>query len=553
MDIKRPLNRAGTRPAQITSSTESYMKTTNHRRPLLLQSILIACALSAALPAVAEVHLPKTFSDNMMMQRDLPVRIWGWADAGEEVSATLGGMTASTKANNQGQWSLELPALKEGDGLELTVKGTNNLTLKNILVGDIWVCSGQSNMEMSLKGCLGSSDDIKAANLPKIRRIKFNHVQSGMPELEAPIQSPWQVCSPETAGGFTAVGFYFARDILQKTGVPIGIIDANWGGTPIEPWVAYEGLEQVVELKSALTAKQEALKSYRANLPKFLTQMDSWLALTRANLASGAALTPAPVMPAIPDAGWSGMYNAMINPLVRSPIKGALWYQGESNGGEGESYYDKMRALIGGWRKIWGQGDFPFYYVQLANFQGVTEDPAGGNGWAKHREAQTKSLSVSNTGMAVIIDTVPLSQANDIHPKNKFDVGMRLARWALAKDYGKKDLEVSGPLFKALKIDGGKARLAFNHLGSGLMIGKKEGKAPAVEDKEGKLKRFAIAGADKKWFWADAVIENDAVVVSSPDVKEPVAVRYAFSMNPDGANLYNRDGLPAGPFRTDAW
>ena len=502
---------------------------------------------------MAEVHLPKTFSDNMMMQRDMPVKIWGWADAGEEVSATLAGKSASTKADSKGHWSLELPALKEGDGLELTVKGANSLTLKNILIGDIWVCSGQSNMEMSLKGCLGSSDDIKAATLPKIRRIKFNHVVSGMPELEAPIQGPWQVCSPETAGGFTAVGFYFARDILQKTGVPIGIIDANWGGTPIEPWVALEGLEQVAELKPALTAKQEALKAYRANLPKYLAQMESWTAMTRADLTSGAALTPPPVMPAVPDAGWSGMYNAMINPLVRSPIKGALWYQGESNGGEGESYYDKMRALIGGWRKQWGQGDFPFYFVQLANFQAVTEDPAGGNGWAKHREAQTKSLSVPNTGMAVIIDTVPLSRAHDIHPINKFDVGMRLARWALAKDYGQKDLEASGPLFKALKIDGGKAILTFDHQGSGLMTGKKEGKNPAVEDKEGKLKRFAIAGADKKWVWADAVIENGTVVVSSPEVKEPVAVRYAFSMNPDGANLYNREGLPASPFRTDTW
>jgi sialate O-acetylesterase len=522
-------------------------------RPQLGQWCVVAGFLAAGLPAAAEVQLPKTFSDNMMLQRDQPVRVWGWADALEEVTASLAGQSATTKADALGQWSLSLPAIKEGDNLEMTVKGKNSITLKNILIGDIWVCSGQSNMEMNLKGCLGSSDDLKAANFPKIRRIKFNHVQSGTPDAEAPIQGPWQLCTPDTAQGFTAVGFYFARDILEKTGVPIGIIDDNWGGTAIEPWVAFEGLEQVEQLKSALAGKQAAISAQRAALPSYLAKMDAWLAATRANLASGAAIAHAPAMPVTADAGWSSMYNAMIHPIVRSPIKGALWYQGESNGGEGDSYYDKMRALIGGWRKQWGQGDFPFYYVQLANFQGVTEDPAGGNGWAKLREAQTKALTIPKTGMAVITDTVPMSQANDIHPKDKFDVGMRLARWALARDYGIKDLEPSGPLFTSMKADGDKIRLTFDHLGSGLMIGKKEGKAPTVEDKEAKLKRFAIAGADKKWVWADAVIDKDAVVVSAPEVKEPVAVRYAFSMNPFGANLYNREGLPASPFRTDSW
>ena len=211
-----------------------------------------------------------------------------------------------------------------------------------------------------------------------------------------------------------------------------------------------------------------------------------------------------------------------------------------------------MKNLISGWRKLWKQGDFPFYFVQLASYQGVSEEPAGGNGWAKLREAQTKSLTIPNTGMAVILDTVPFPEAGDIHPKNKFDVGLRLARWALARDYGQK-LEVSGPLFKALKIEGGKARLAFDHLGGGLMVAHKIGRSPAVEDARGKLKRFAIAGADKQRFWADAVIVNNTITVSSPSVPAPVAVRYAYQMNPDGANLYNRDGLPASPFRTDAW
>lgn len=467
-----------------------------HKPNLVLFSLLVA----SALPAAADVRLPKIFTDNMLMQRGVAVRVWGWADAGEAVSAAMAGTTLATKADDKGQWALELPAMKSGENLELTVQGNNTLTLKNLVIGDIWVCSGQSNMAMALKPCLGAADDIQAADLPKIRHIKIKNVKSGQPESDAQTATPWQVCTPASAAGFSAVGFYFAREILQKTGVPIGIIDTNWGGTKIEPWTSDE--------------------------------------------------EPAPAN-AKPDR--SGLYNAMINPLVRLPIKGALWYQGEANGSEGETYYDKMRALIGGWRKQWGQGNFPFYYVQLANYQAPSVDPAGGNGWAKLREAQTKALSIPNTGMAVIIDTVPLAQSGNIHPVNKYDVGLRLARWALARDYGQKNLEVSGPLFKALMIEGGKARVVFDHAGSGLMLGKKDGRGAVAEAKGDKLTRIAIAGADRKWFWAEAVIDHGMLVVSSPDVKEPVAVRYAFEMNPDGANLYNREGLPAGPFRSDSW
>jgi len=514
--------------------------------------LLLAGILAAALPAVAEVRLPKIFTDNMMFQRDLPVRVWGWADAGEEVSVTLSGKSATTKADAAGKWKTELPALKEGENLELTVKGKNSLALKNVIIGDIWVCGGQSNMEWALGQSLGAPEDIKAADFSKIRCIRINKVQTGEPQADAPSAGPWQVCSPATAGRFTAVGYYFAREIHQKTGVPIGIVDSNWGGTRIEPWVAAEGLDLVASLGAG---RQEAMKAYQAQLPAALTAMETWITQTRKNLDSGAPVTSPPTMPVLPaiKSGWSGMYNAMIHPFVSLPIKGALWYQGESNGNEGESYYEKKRALIGGWRKNWGQGDFPFYYVQLASFQNPSQDPAGGNGWAKLREAQTKTLSMPNTGMAVITDTVPLAQSGDIHPKNKYDVGLRLALWALGRDYAQKGVVVSGPLFKSMKVEGGKARLEFDQLGSGLMIGKKDGRSPAVEDKEGKLARFAIAGADKKWVWAEAVIEKDTVVVSSPEVAVPAAVRYGFEMNPTGANLYNREGLPASPFRTDAW
>lgn len=509
--------------------------------------------MASAISAVAEVRMPKIFTDNMVLQRDLPVRVWGWADPGEEVQVALGSAKSSTKTDGKGGWSLELPAIKAGDNLELTVTGANTIVLKNLLVGDIWVCSGQSNMEMTLGGCLDAEQDIKDAELPLIRRIKMNHEQSGQPEADAPTATQWQVCSPQTAGGFTAAGFYFAREIVKQTGVPIGLVDDNWGGTPIEPWIATEGLALVDNLKPEIAGIQAALAAYRTGLPASLTAVEQWIAQTRRDLANGERTSSPPAFPAAPVGRWSGMYNAMVHPLVRFPIKGALWYQGESNGGEGESYHEKMCALIGGWRHQWGQGDFPFYFVQLANFQGVNEDPAGGNGWAKLREAQLKSLTIPNTGMAVIIDTLPLSDAGNIHPPNKYDVGLRLAQWALGRDYGKSQLVVSGPLFKAATVEGGKVRLTFDHVGAGLMVGKKEGRQPVVENKEGKLKQFAVAGADKKWFWAQAVIANNTVVVSAPEVKEPVAVRYAYQMNPDGANLYNRDGLPASPFRTDDW
>ena len=240
----------------------------------------------------------------------------------------------------------------------------------------------------------------------------------------------------------------------------------------------------------------------------------------------------------------------MINPVVPFGIKGAIWYQGESNGGEGDSYYHKMRALVNGWRKVWNQGDFSFYHVQLANWQKPNNEPAGGDGWAKVRMAQLQSLQIPNTGMAVTVD---IGDAGDIHPKNKFDVGERLALWALRDNYGKKDLVVSGPLYKSLKVEGNKIRVSFDHVGGGLIVGKKDGRNPTVEDKGGKLQRFAIAGEDKKWVWAEAVIDGPAVVVSSPDVPKPAAVRYAYSMNPEGCNLYNKEGLPASPFRTDVW
>jgi len=512
--------------------------------------LLLSMALVAGLAgsAVADVRLPKIFTDNMMLQRNQPIRVWGWAAPGEAVRVALTGADASTTADAQGKWRVELPARKQGDNLELTVTGKNVLVLTNVIVGDIWLCSGQSNMEMGLGGCLGAADDCKAADLPAIRRIKFNHAQSAQPEADAPAAGAWQVCTPQTAGGFSAVAFYFAREIQARTGVPIGILDDNWGGTQIEPWTAPGGVLAEPELHEAVLVMNYLTHgAWPSAAPALPGKLPS-------EAVKPSGLDVGLFFPGNPGAsgGWCSIYNAMIAPLTRFPIKGVLWYQGEANGDEGESYFLKMRALVGGWRQAWNLGDFPFYFVQLASFQNATDNPAGGDGWARLREAQTGSLSITNCGMAVIIDTVPLPEAGNVHPGNKVDVGLRLARWALQRDYGQKDLVPSGPIYKSMKIEGDKVRLSFDYTGSGLMAGLKEGRAPAVENPGGKLKRFAIAGADKKWVWAEAVINGQTVVVSAPGVVAPVAVRYAFSMNPAGANLYNRDGLPASPFRTDS-
>lgn len=486
-------------------------------RPITAALTLLLTNLTAS----ADVTVSTLFSDHMVMQRDIAAPVWGRAAAGEEVTVQLGNGAASKATTDaSGNWSVKLAAQKANTNpLDLVIRGKNTITIRDVLVGDVWICSGQSNMEWNLAGC-NAPEDIKAADMPLLRRIKFQHVALLKPSMKVP--GSWETCTPQSAAGFTAVGYYFAKRIQKETGVPIGLLDDNWGGCRIEPWIPAEGFA----LEPTLAPVLEELKKRDA--------------------ASAGLPDDAPGDGGAP----STMYNGMLHCVVPFAIKGALWYQGESNGGEGDEYLAKMRALVGGWRKIWNQGDFPFYHVQLANFEKPNDDPAGGNGWARCRMAQLQSLTIPRTGMAVTID---IGEGPDIHPKNKFDVGERLAAWALHDEYGKKDVTPSGPLYKELKVDGDKAIITFNHTGRGLMVGKKEGREPAKAVPNGALQRFAIAGEDKKWVWAEAVIVGDSVVVSSPKVAAPVAVRYAFSMNPEGCNLYNKDGLPASPFRTDNW
>ena len=476
--------------------------------------------LSLGLNLSAEVKLPNVIGNDMVLQRDLPVPIWGWADKGEAVTVSFAGQTKTAKADNDGKWMVKLDKLKaSAKPAKLTVKGSNEIKLENILVGEVWICSGQSNMEWSIRSSMNAKEEITASDHPDIRLFNVpGHKVHPQPQERLAIPAEWKVCKPETSANFSAVGYYFGRRLHKELGVPVGLVGSNWGGTRIEPWTTLAGFESVSELSK----EAEKVKSYKAD--------------TKVGGGSPSAI-----------------YNQMVHPLAPFAMRGGIWYQGESNGGEHMSYYHKKHALVNGWRKVFQNKNLAFYWVQLANFRQPNQKPEGGDGWAKIREAQTKALDIPHTGMAVAIDLADAHNPNDIHPRNKQDVGGRLAQWALHQTYGKKNLVPTGPLYKSHKIKGSKVHLSFDHVGKGLMIGKKTKLEPTAEVKGGKLEHFSIAGEDKKWVWADAAIDGDTVVVSSKEVKKPVAVRYGFTMNPANANLYNKDGIPALPFRTDDW
>ena len=455
---------------------------------------------TVAAAAFADVKVSRMFSDSMVLQRGRPVPVRGTADPGENVVVTFGEAKASAKAGADGRFRVVLPAMKaDANGRELKVAGRNEVVFKDVLVGDVWLVSGQSNAEMSFRsGVLkGKETAAEAKDYPNIRAIKFNHEKATFPNRDTPCnKGPWKVVNQWTINDVTAAGYFMAREINAKTGIPVGILDDNWSGCQIEPFICSEGMALVPDFAAQLK-----------------TVMESRDALA----------------------------GAMIEPIVDFPIAGAVWYQGCSNGNEGMSYARKLEALIGGWRAKWGY-DFPFYIVQLASFQAKTNDPAGGNGYARIRNAmRIASQTIPKTGLVVAID---IGNDRDIHPKNKYDVGCRLARWALRDVYGEKDLVVSGPMFRALRIEGSRARVCFDHVGSGLMAGEKGPDTPGVAPTptpDGKLRGFAVAGEDKVWHWADAVIDGSDVVVS-------------YRANPMGdCNLYNREGLPASPFRTDSW
>lgn len=521
--------------------------------------LLCAGIIGFAPAAYAAVKTSTVFNNHMVLQRETQVPVWGTADPGEEVTVTFAGQTVSGKADANGDWSVTLQPMKvNAAGSDMVIKGTNTITYKDILVGDVWLCGGQSNMEMTFRwGILdGAKFMEEAGKYPRIRHIKFTKVNAAFP-LKNPYVSPWTVCSKENISGYTAAGYFFARRLVEETGIPIGILDNNWSGSKIENFLAdapfktafVPANKEEEQIKPWFDSIQKRVETFDMTNPesrkKMLKVIDSYREYAeKASAQVNAGKIPEEVpMTAITHPGNKIAWNAMMAPIVRFPITGAIWYQGCSNGVDGELYYYKQKALIESWRAAWKK-DFPFYIVQLAAYTPATDDPAGGNGYARIREAQRRALTLPKTGLACAID---IGMERDIHPKNKQDVGERLALWALRDLYGKKDLEVSGPLFKSMKVEGNAVRISFDHA-KGLCTADKKGYAAPVPTPGTAPRHFAVAGADNVWHWADAKIDGEEIVLTSKNVAAPVAVRYAYRAYPAGVNVYNAAGLPMVPF-----
>lgn len=475
-----------------------------------------ALFFAATFSSSADVIVSKAFGDHMVLQQGAPIRVWGTGDPGESISVSLGGKTAKATTTKEGSWRVDLPSLTaNGKSHTMTVKGKNTIEIKDVLLGEVWICSGQSNMEWAVNRSLNPKEEIAAAKHPQIRLFNVpGHV--AQPEPGNDPRGKWQICSPESVPSFSAVGYYFGRELQKELNIPIGLVGTNWGGTRIEPWTPPVGFKSVPNLKDYVENLETVAK-----------------ARTEGKKAK-------------PKGGAVQIYNGMVHALTPLSARGAIWYQGESNAGDGLRYDHLKEGLVKGWRSVFDNEDLSFYWVQLANFRNPEDKPEGG-GWGPVREGQRRALRLPKTGMAVIID---IGNAKDIHPKNKQDVGRRLALWALAKDYGK-DVVPSGPLYKSMKKDGSKIRVSFDHVGSGLMTGEKKGLDPVKETKGAELARFSIQDKAGKWHWAKAKIDGKDIVVWHAEVKDPQHVRFGYESNPVGINLYNKEGLPASPFTTD--
>lgn len=639
-----------------------------------IKIILISCICFASVSLQAAIRLPHVFSDNMVLQRDREIKLWGWASKNELVEVSFMNQKKKVKADKSGSWSLFLDKASFGGPYELEIKGkTNTITLKNILIGDVWLCSGQSNMEMPVHGwgsVYNYEEEIKNAEYPQIRA--FNVVRGMSAEPENDFNGAWSVCSPQTVADYSAVAYFFARKLSKELNIPIGIINSSWGGTEIESWISadtYKKLPEQFQNKYKdikITNLDQFVKDNEANKDLYLeamnsdpstagkwflpsTDVSSWskmqvpqfweatlgdmdgvvwfrydLTVSVSEAGKAAAIQlgtidddditwingikigetqgyatnrfydiPSGILKGgrntivvkvsdhsggggiygnpenlylkttndkyslsgewlykvavsnvefnyvniSPNMYYSLLYNAMINPVTQLPIKGAIWYQGESNASQAYNYRTLFPTMINDWRSKWGY-EFPFYWVQLANYMSKDKLPKDSD-WASLREAQTLTLTQPNTGQVVTTD---IGDADDIHPRNKQDVGLRLALTALNKTYGMDNIVCSGPTFKSMKIEGNKVNIEYDNISQGLV----------VNNKYGYIEGFAIAGADRKFEWAQAYVDGNKVVVSSERVPDPVAVRYSWSNNPD-VNLFNSRGLPAEPFRTDDW
>ena len=483
--------------------------------------------LCVSLAARAEVRLHGLFSDNLVLQQNTRATVWGWADEGEKVTVSFRGKKVSTTAKG-GKWMVKLARQKAGGPDTLTVEGKNKIELNNVLVGEVWIGSGQSNMEWPLNRSFEAQTDIANSANPNLRLFTVPKLKANEPvdDVKAGSPSGWQPCNPDTVKGFSAVAYYFGRDLQKARAVPVGLIHTSWGGSPAEVWI-----------REAVLAGNPAYKH------DILDPFPEQLKLNQADLAKKEGKQPARSRP------WplwkpAELYNGMIAPLIPYAFQGAIWYQGESNADRAWQYRTLFPDMIRNWRRDWGQGDFPFLAVQLApwdrnkkrSIAEITSAPGDSN-WAELREAQEIATKVlPRVGLAVITD---LGDKDDIHPTKKEPVGARLALLARGIAYGEK-LEYSAPAYRSFQLKGDKIILSFDHVDGGL------------EARGGRLRGFAICGEDGKFVWADAEIDQGRVIVSSPQIKKPIAVRYGWADYPV-VNLFTRDGLPASPFRTDVF
>lgn len=477
----------------------------------------------------AEVTLPNVIADHMVIQRDRPVHLWGKADPGETVTVHFRGEKASTIADKLGRWSIYLAPGSAGGPFPLTIQGKNTISFQDVLVGDIWIASGQSNMEFPMVedsgfgGAKNSAQEVATANYPHLRLFHAEHATSDYPMTNVAAKT-WIACTPESVATFSAVAYFFGRDLLRKENVPIGLIETDWGGTPAEAWTSLTALGANASLMPVFAARAAMMQDEATNL-----LLQPWEKQQQA--AAVAAGHPAPEFPWHPDpASWApaALFNAMVAPFTPLPIRGVIWYQGESNTGpeRASTYATLFPTLIQDWRTHWGQGDFPFLFVQIANYNDKGD-------WPTVREAQRKTLALANTGMAVTID---IGNPDNIHPNDKQDVGYRLFLWARDISYGE-HIEDSGPLFRQAVPQGNKMRVWFDHAESGLAA------------KDGALRTFEVAGADGKFIPAQAKIDGNSVIAWSDVVQNPKWVRYGWAANPS-CNLFNGDGLPASPFNS---
>ena len=522
----------------------------NIGRGFLSGALLIGLAIgSCGTSARAAVEMPAIYSDHMVLQQDAENPIWGWDEPGQAISITLASgdsqnakaksRRVAAEANAQGRWQAKLPALTAGGPWRLTIAGSTTVTIGDVLVGEVWFASGQSNMAMTVSRSLRADQEQAAAEHPQIRMFTTSRIVGVEPSDRC--SGTWQVCSPETVGGFSATAYFFGRKVHQELKRPVGLINSSWGGTAVEAWTSRQAQEKYQSLKPVLAPWDEKVNAFDESAAKqqFDKALARWKEASARAKAAGKRVPRRPQLanPTKDQNRPANLYNGMVHPHIPYGIRGAIWYQGERNRRSNpELYGEQLKCLIRDWRDRWELGDFPFILVQLPNFQAAQSKPIEPDGWVTVRDGMDSVLKLDNTGMAVTTD---IGEANDIHPRNKQDVGKRLALWALANTY-KQDVVFSGPRFTSAEFSGNQVVLTFEHVADGLQV------------KGEKLEGFAMAGEDKVFHWAQAEVRGDRVHVTCPEVAMARSVRYAWAPNPQ-ANLFNSEGLPAAPLRTDNW